>query len=545
VSQQASVDAHGCDVLAGEFLKNNFNGALMIADFWQCDVCREGLWTSLASLRCAPCNFDLCYGCAVRVPQPSPVAPPSRNSAALAQVPRAPAAAESSKQHRLVWRELGPGSQGPAQWPSPRNSHGACTNGGGLLYVYGGRAQPGRLNDLWEYNCETGLWQCLEPSNKPGGPLVRSSCLMVHDRQDSLYVGFGLDAHDSAHNHLYRYSLRECMWTLLRPVNALQPPARRNSRGWFYRGAVWVFGGSSDGTACLGDLWCYDTNKNLWTQPVCSGPVAPPSQGSVIEVWKGSTVVIAGGAAPAVIFHTFDCATFEWRCLLTGKGPLIEDPMPAEDTQHFRTWDQILCANSASAIMGDTLLIWGGTHSHVRHTMWSVDLSKHVWTRLRPDGSRSTSLGPSVGPIAAAIGALIPSMAPIAAALQGEPQPKCYASGMAWNYTLFLFGGWTGAAQTNELHALLFPDLECKAVAARQQQAEEERRRVEELSRKGAAMKYKMEQASVVARSLAREEEKKRVSEKAAEEEMARLLWEEACVIGSTLLSLARADAIG
>jgi hypothetical protein len=247
---------------------------------WMCDGCKEGGWTSLVSLCCEACNYDLCFGCAKRSDTALEGARVGNDRYHLVVddasnpskgVPRDIDLKNREEQCRLVWREVGPGEMGPDEWPSPRLYQGMCALGS-HIYVYGGRNTAlhghGRLNDLWEFNIETGLWRCLEVLDKPGGPIVRSGCLMVDDGQQSLYVACGKDAGGVLHSHLYRYSLTERVWTLLRPANNVKPSARTPACGWFYGGAVWLLGGCPDDTGSLGDLWCYDVGRNLWSQPV-------------------------------------------------------------------------------------------------------------------------------------------------------------------------------------------------------------------------------------------------------------------------------------
>lgn len=348
-----------------------------------------------------------------------------------------------------------------------------------------GRSPSGRMNDLWVFNCETNAWTCLEPNNARGGPLVRSGCVLVHDGANHLYVGFGYDTLPNAHNDMYRYDLYERKWTHLEPAGTLRPPPRINFRGWFYGDAVWIFGGSPDGSACFGDLWKYDVITNMWSQPATIGESPAPCQWSAIELWKGSKVIFFGGhfasGLPARVFHMFDCETLEWKSLLTDEDPVIEDPRNKrvkkaprkeedaagedadvaaggdggaavaeveggleEDEEEeeegmdevYTTWDHLMCSSPASAIMDDSLILWGGWDGRMhRCTMWSVDLKTGIWHLVRPDDPRQSSAQDQ---------------------LKVRPQPKGSATAIVWKSSLFLFGGWNGWTQTNNMHAVSF-----------------------------------------------------------------------------------------
>ncbi len=164
---------------------------------------------------------------------------------------------------RLCWIELG---EQPDSLPPARNSQGSCSHDG-RLFIYGGRSPEGRLNDLWQLDCETRTWTCLCENDAPGNPMVRSGSLLVHDERNCLYVGFGYDKFPVAHSEMYRFDLSTRVWSeALVPAGGISPPPRINFRSWFYDDCVWIFGGSPDGTVCYGDLWKFNTVINVWTQ---------------------------------------------------------------------------------------------------------------------------------------------------------------------------------------------------------------------------------------------------------------------------------------
>jgi hypothetical protein len=167
-----------------------------------------------------------------------------------------------SASERLCWIELAESEL----LPPARNSQGSCAFDG-HLYIYGGRSPDGRLNDLWELDCETRTWTCLCQNDAPTNPMVRSGSLLVHDGRTCLYVGFGYDKLPVAHSEMYRYDLSTRTWSgPLVTSNGISPPPRINFRSWFYEDCIWIFGGSPDGTVCYGDLWKFNTLTNTWTQ---------------------------------------------------------------------------------------------------------------------------------------------------------------------------------------------------------------------------------------------------------------------------------------
>jgi hypothetical protein len=95
----------------------------------------------------------------------------------------------------------------------------------------------------------------LKEDDCPDGPVIRSGSLLVHDGDHTLYAGFGYDRLPIAHNEMYSFDLHTREWSgPLIPATNVLPPPRINFRGWFWGDCVWLFGGSPDSQACLGDL---------------------------------------------------------------------------------------------------------------------------------------------------------------------------------------------------------------------------------------------------------------------------------------------------
>ena len=348
----------------------------------------------------------------------------------------------TSSDNRLCWIELFEAEN----VPSPRNSQGWCSHQG-RLYVYGGRSPEGRLNDLWELDCETCAWTCLKPSDAPGNPTIRSGSVLVHDGDHTLYVGFGYGVLPVAHNLMYRFDLYSREWS--GPLTAatgggIMPAPRINFRGWYYGDCVWIFGGSPDSALCLGDLWKFDTRTFVWKQVVGKGDAPPPCQWCVCEVWKGPLVVFFGGHdssnTPCNVFHLFNCETLEWTNMMAeSPEPIFNKVLYSEEQLSLHpeyeqnqppTWKSLLCSSPGSVMFQDSLILWGGWDGKEhRSTMWSVNLKTREWTRVQPKTTVSLSV----------------------------PSAKCSLSVvMSQDSVLYLFGGWNGWQQMNDLHAVSF-----------------------------------------------------------------------------------------
>ncbi len=207
---------------------------------------------------------------------------------------------------------------------------------------------------------------------------------------------------------------------------------------------MWLFGGSPDSQGCFGDLWRFNVVTRVWSEPRTFGDAPPACQWCTCELWKGPLVVLFGGhnvdGSPARTFHLFNCETLTWTNLMTNcpepKVALKEEKsaqstfVDEEEDQGPPTWNSLLCSSPASAIFGDKLILWGGWDGAEHRTdMWCVDLNTLEWNRIRPKTNFSSSV----------------------------PSAKCSVSCVIDSSScLYLFGGWNGWQQTNDLHAVSF-----------------------------------------------------------------------------------------
>ena len=306
---------------------------------------------------------------------------------------------------------------------------------------------------MWQFDCVRRQWQCLEPAETPSSPPVRSGCLLVHDGEHHLYVGFGYEKIPVPHNEMYKYDLYERKWSVVE-THGIAPAPRINFQAWFLNGCIWLFGGSPDGTKCFGDLWKFDTRTNTWSEPATTGDIPPACQWTTAEIWKDSLVVLFGGhfenGMPSNVFHLLDCETLEWKKLFDeAEEPLFKqvqtfashavdelDVPPNSDDEYEQNtvldvapkWDTLFCSSPASAIYGDNLILWGGWNGFEhKEEMWCCNLSTLCWNRIIP--KHHTASGP-------------PS--------------RGSASAIMFEGTLFLFGGWNGWCQTNQMDCVSF-----------------------------------------------------------------------------------------
>mmetsp|Transcript_4480 Transcript_4480/g.8650 ORF Transcript_4480/g.8650 Transcript_4480/m.8650 type:complete len:170 (-) Transcript_4480:143-652(-) len=93
-----------------------------------------------------------------------------------------------------------------------------------LLYLYGGSTEGGvYLDDLWRYNLTAASWQHIVPHSLTK-PRARISCgFFVDSKANALYV-FGGEAKVGYLNDLWRFDIGQLRWTELQTKGEVPPP---------------------------------------------------------------------------------------------------------------------------------------------------------------------------------------------------------------------------------------------------------------------------------------------------------------------------------
>ncbi len=181
----------------------------------------------------------------------------------------------------------------------------------GLLYMFGGYGYAqnttiGYLNDLWEYNMQTGLWRWIDGDNvainaTPTGnygtkgtpdagnyPPARGAASCWQDNTGTFWMFGGQTSAGLYLNDLWKYDLSNNMWTWVSgdssiganntgiygtrgvPGQTNYPGARAQTATWVDKNNnLWLFGGygygESGGLIRLNDVWKYDPDNDTWT----------------------------------------------------------------------------------------------------------------------------------------------------------------------------------------------------------------------------------------------------------------------------------------
>jgi hypothetical protein len=223
----------------------------------------------------------------------------------------------------LIFPATGMAAVGSAKWtqvktkgaaPSARSDSGLASTNSNTVFLFGGESDGSALDDLWKLDVKKKRWTKLSPAG--AAPAARFGHTFVRDADGTLLL-FGGESEAGFFNDTWRYTPATNTWT---PVTVTEPaPAARYGHGtaydpkarslwvthgftdsgrfddtwsltggtWsdgspaaggarplerclvgsaFHDGSVFLFGGQSNPTPFLRDLWRYDTATKQWTE---------------------------------------------------------------------------------------------------------------------------------------------------------------------------------------------------------------------------------------------------------------------------------------
>jgi galactose oxidase-like protein len=211
------------------------------------------------------------------------------------------------------------GTPSASNAPGSRQGASGWTDASGNLWLFGGTGlgsdngdDSGVLNDLWEYNTNTGYWTWMAgsdlanapgtygtqgtpaPSNTPGARYFSTSTTDASGNF-CLFGGLGQDANgmNGTLSDLWEYSAGEWTWvsgsnlagqwpvygTKGTPDPSNFPGARQWPATWIdASGNFWLFGGlgPDGGGGAFNDLWEYNVTSKEWTWISGSNTTAQP-----------------------------------------------------------------------------------------------------------------------------------------------------------------------------------------------------------------------------------------------------------------------------
>ena len=298
-----------------------------------------------------------------------------------------------------VWQAGVYGEQGVAHgdnWPGARSAPSSWTGADGALWLFGGWGMDSaghdeRLNDLWRYDPDAGLWTWMKgaatasgeadvlpgvhgvlgeahPANTPG---ARGGAVTWTGVDGALWLfgGYGRDGAGAwgTLNDLWKYDPDSGNWTWMKGSagadaiavaseqgvadGANTPGASSGAIGWTDSdGAFWLFGGfgrdSAGGWGNLNTLWKYEVEHNTWTW------VKGPAAANTAAVY-GEAGVADAANSPAGLSRSATWQDAEGSVWLFGGGMLSFQT--ASWNQFNDLWKYDPSANTWTWLQGPTV----------------------------------------------------------------------------------------------------------------------------------------------------------------------------------------------
>ncbi|HZT08905.1 MAG TPA: kelch repeat-containing protein [Chloroflexota bacterium] len=249
----------------------------------------------------------------------------------------------------------------------------------GRMLLFGGKDGRGDLtpfNGIWSYTPATNVWEYITVSGP--APTPRSGHTVAWDDVKGralLFGGAGRDGKPLA--DLWIYDTAHNAWSELSPTG--QAPSARAAHAAVWDaadGRMFVFGGMTDNTSYLDDLWSYDPSANAWGR-VDEGAPSPDARARHAAVWDpaGRRMLVFGGyrglSGYSNELWSFSPSSESWT-RIDGTGG-----QPPARARHGAVWDS----------KQGQMLIFGGYVGGVDYLddLWSFQPSTGLWTRLSAD----------------------------------------------------------------------------------------------------------------------------------------------------------------
>jgi len=278
------------------------------------------------------------------------------------------------------------------------------------FYVFGGCSSGNAddtldLNDLWKYNFDDKIWDCLYPASQsfdysdtasyPG--VRRFPSIDVFDGRLLIFGGCGQDGETYFMlNDLWFFDIEMRMWENesgfeeMYSFGCSKPPVRYTHVSGIYNGKFYVFSGwyrnrMNGERIWLNDLWCYDFTTCEWRQIHGRDPDAGYTSRSTIPgvrygckgVIHGEKLYIFGGHGNYSDHNDlweFDLKEESWTCL---------------QDDNFTSGSPLPRYGSMLETDGEYLYLFGG-RSRTDYTdsfndFWRYDLMKDKWSCIAED----------------------------------------------------------------------------------------------------------------------------------------------------------------
>ncbi|KAH3745334.1 Kelch-type beta propeller [Pelomyxa schiedti] len=220
------------------------------------------------------------------------------------------------------------------------------------------------FNNIWCFNFANHMWS--EMSTMGISPDARDGhSAVVH--AEHMWI-FGGSNDTIVMNDLQSYNFGSRLWINHDDTANGAPPSPRRLHSAVVHedpnagASMYIFGGYN-GRNAFGDLYRYHFDSNSWSVVTATGDIPSARYGHSAVAWHDAMYVFGGYASGSGFRQDtfrFDFSTEVWTLLRPECGP---EGMPAPRRKH------------AAAVVGDCMVIFGGTSGRYLNDLWVLMLS--------------------------------------------------------------------------------------------------------------------------------------------------------------------------
>jgi leucine-zipper-like transcriptional regulator 1 len=265
---------------------------------------------------------------------------------------------------------------------------------------------------------------------------IVSTSLAVRTLSTAYSTHAALQAHvlgfdgSSRVNDLHEYDLFLHKWRLVPPLGE-EPTPRHSHTALVYGTNMYIFAGY-DGTYC-NDLYKFDCVTKVWSSVVTHG-VRPKGRYRCASIVYKDCFIIHGGHDGTVHLddvHMFNFSTSTWTKIE------VSGQIPAARDSH--------CA----VLYEQSMIIFGGSNGSPKDDFHELNLLTFSWKPIDSivHDPSSAPTSPNVSPARRRDGRYLPD----------EPIRRFCHTGVIFDDTMYLFGGYDGINRLNDLKRFRFP----------------------------------------------------------------------------------------
>lgn len=285
------------------------------------------------------------------------------------------------------------------------------------------------MNDFYAFQISQLKWSELAPRSPPAPRDRHSAVVYGH----SFYVFGGFDG-SSRVNDLHEYDLFLHKWRNI-PSNGSEPSPRHSHSAVVYGSSMYIFAGY-DGGYC-NDLHQFHFQTKAWSPVICDGTLPRGRYRCSTVVYKDQLIIHGGhdGTCHLDDAHVYNFTTSTWSTLE------MHGPMPHPRDSH--------CA----IVFEHSMFIFGGSNGSPLDDFHELNLMNNTWKPILSSGhrdikSQSSSLGGS-SPSS-------PNRRRDMRFMPDEPIRRFCHTGVLYDDTMYIFGGYDGVSRLNDLKRYRF-----------------------------------------------------------------------------------------